>query len=119
MSEVIKKRVLNYWFKIVTCTNRSKLTSVTYKLMSQLHRTDGKYTSGWMNFAKQSLDELGLSFIWLTQDSLESHHFAWFKDTINRQINDQFVANWRSRIDDSISCSNYKLYKGSVNVKDI
>ena len=54
----------------------------------------------------------GLIVHLLTQDSLKSCHFAWFKDTVCRRINDQFVANWRSKIEDSISCSNYKLYKG-------
>ena len=118
MSEVIKKRVLNYWFRIITCTNRFKLTSIMYKLMSQLYKPDGRHVSGWVNFVKQSLDELGLSFIWLTQDSLESCHFAWFKDTVCRRINDQFVANWRSKIEDSISCSNYKLYKGQFECEN-
>ena len=111
MAEHIRKRVLNYWFKIVTCKNESKLTRIMYKLMLSHYNTNGNCKSGWLSFVKKSLDELGLSFIWLTQGSLESCHFELFKDIISRQVKDQFVSNWRSKVNDSTSCTNYRLYK--------
>ena len=60
MAELIKKRVLNYWFQIVTCRNEYKLTSIMYKLMLSHYNTNGNCKPGWLNFVKKSLDELGL-----------------------------------------------------------
>ena len=79
ISEVIKARVLNFWFKTVTCQNSRKLCKVMYDLLLSMFKKNIGLTSNWLKYVKQSLDRLGLSFIWLTQGSLTPDMASWFK----------------------------------------
>lgn len=109
--EIIKSRVLNFWFKTVTCKNDRKLSNIMYKTMYSMYINKGDFQCDWLKYVKNSLDELGLSFIWLAQGALEREMSNWFKNLINVRIKDQFLATWQSKVFESQNCTNYRLFK--------
>ena len=111
LCETIKSRVLNYWFKIVTCQNNRKLCKIMYNLLLTMFKKNEGFKSQWLKYVKQSLDSLGLSFILLTQGTLTQDMAYWFKRTVDERIKDQFIADWQSKIYESNNCVNYRLYK--------
>ena len=40
------------------------------------------YVSKWLKYVKTSLDELGLSFLWISQDLLVKEQLDWFKNML-------------------------------------
>jgi hypothetical protein len=57
------------------------------------------------------LEDLGLSFVWITQGTLDKSQQTWFKNTVNRQIKDRFITVWRAGTEASPNCINYRLFK--------
>ena len=111
MCDTIKSRVLNFWFKIVTGQNDRKLCKIMYNLMLNIFKKNVGIASRWIKYVKQSLDELGLSFIWLTQSTLTSDMSHWLKKTVDACIKDQFISNWQSKLRDTDNCVIYRLFK--------
>ena len=54
MSILIKKRMLNYWTKILK-SNQCKLNKVMYDIMYDLHSRD-LYTSEWIKCIKETIE---------------------------------------------------------------
>ena len=108
----IKSRMLNFWCSIVT-GKQSKISCILYKLMFRLHN-DGVLHSNWLLSIQRVLDELGMSHLWLSQN-VYSH--SSFKNIVKRGLQDQFVQNWRSKIYESSSCLNYRVFKDSFELE--
>ena len=75
--------------------------------MFRLHN-DVVLHSNWLLSIQRVLDELGMSHLWLSQN-VYSH--SSFKNIVKRCLQDQFVQNWRSKIYESSSCLNYRVFK--------
>ena len=54
-----------------------------------------------------TLNTLGLSDLWLSHDTFYSQ--AAFKNKVKTRISDQFKQAWKSNIDESEKCLNYRL----------
>ena len=117
MDVTIKKRVLNYWFKMVSSKNPCKINVVLYKLLVKLDSSDESYKSPWLTYVKNSLNELGLSFLWINQDNINIVNHNWFKSAINLRINDQFQAKWVSTVQNSDSCIIYRIVKQKFGIE--
>ena len=115
VSDVIRSIVLSFWFKIVTCSNDRKLVCIMYKLARKMFENHDIYVSKWLKYVKTSLDELGLSFLWISQDLLVKEQLDWFKNTVHSKISDSFMAKWRASVYESPSCINYRLFKSTFS----
>ena len=65
----------------------------------------------WLKYVKSTLDNLGLSYLWLNQSQLSNMSKGQFKNLIKTRIRDQFVTNWRSDVFESDSCVIYRMFK--------
>ena len=106
LSTQIKSRVLNYWGKIVN-SKHDKIISILYRTTHNLY-TLNNIKSDWVCFVRNNLNDLGLSHFWINQN-VESP--ASFKNTVNLRLRDHFMQNWRSTINNSSKCLNYRIYK--------
>ena len=112
MEEIVKMRILNYWFKIVRCKNPDKLTSKIYSLLYSMSISNGNnFNSPWLDYVKSSLNSLGMSFIWLQQKNLHFVNDMWFKNAVKLRIHDQYRCKWHSTVMDSSSCTFYRMIK--------
>ena len=76
--------------------------------MHFLHEND-LFHSDWVKTVHDTLNTLGLSDIWLSHDIFHSR--AAFKIKVKTRISDRFKQEWKSNIDESEKCLNYRLYK--------
>ena len=58
----------------------------------------------WINFIKNCLDELGLSYIFDSQ--ARNINPAWFKQEIKKRLKDAFVQDWSRDLCDNKACTN-------------
>ena len=115
IAELIKMRVLNYWFKIVTCENVSKINVMLYNVLWKLHvlhsGDESYYESPWILYVKNNLNDLGLSYLWNNQGNLQTVNNLWFQKAIKLRIEDQYKSKWRSELLESNSCTAYRIFK--------
>jgi len=107
----IKSRILNYWFKIVTCTE-NKLSVHLYNLMLAISKNN-IVENKWLQYVEQSLNNLVLSNIWSNQG--KGIHKIWFKGYIKQLLHDQYLQNWFASLNDSSKCLHYKTFKASFS----
>ena len=70
---------------ILTCDENNtcnKISSISYRLLLKLHVLDA-YTSPWLNFVKDTLNNIGLSGIWSSQSLPASREC--FRQSIKRE----------------------------------
>ena len=106
LDKVIKFRVLNYWGKLVN-SKHDKISYMMYKLMLKLH-SHNIYHSPWLNYVKESLEQLGFANYWYSQ-SVESNHV--FSKLIKQRIRDQYTQYWNEQIFSLSKCSTYRIFK--------
>ena len=107
----IKSRVLNYWFRLCHPDYKDKISSHIYKLLYKLYIND-LYVSPYVNFVKNTLQEIGLNGIWLNQENMNFSPL-WFKEKVKRCLLDNFVHNWYSSLDNENILLNYRMFKSS------
>lgn len=104
----ITSRVLCFWFKMINGRNKYKLSHMLYKCMFGMYM-DGYFKCGWLQFVKDKLDSLGLSYMFLTQATEMSLEF--FKATVKQKCKDQFIQNWNADLQENPLCTNYRIFK--------
>lgn len=62
----------------------------------------------WLKFVHKSLDNLGMSNLWLNNIATNLH---FFKNLVKTRLRDQYAQEWSSCVNDSGKCLNYKMYK--------
>ena len=85
----IKLRMLNFWSKLL-CEN-NKLSSSIYKLLYEMH-SRGVCNTPWLEYVKSTLNELGLTYVWDSQISINRLDMAYIKQLLI----DQFCQKWIS-----------------------
>ena len=91
----IKLRMISFFNRIMK--NENKLSSVMFKLMYQLQQ-DGIGTFKWVTSVQNIFDNCGLSYIFFNQQYID---FSLFKPLIKQTLQDQFIQNWFSSIENS------------------
>ncbi len=101
----IKSRILNYWAKIIN-TNDHRLSKILYKLLHTCH-TENNKISAWINNIEYILCNIGYNYNWISQSANQK----CFKHNVKSRIQDQFLQNWNSLVNNSSSCTNYRTFK--------
>ena len=102
----IKSRVLCYWSKILNAKD-DKICKLLYDTALNLHNA-GSVKFSWIEYIKSSLDSLGMSEYFTSQNVVSIPHF---KSLVKSRISDQFLQNWNNTIMNSPKCLVYRLYK--------
>jgi hypothetical protein len=105
-----KARMMSFWYNLVSESSKGKLSSVMYKYLHQLYTKKDDYKSPFLRYVESTLNELGLSGIWLTQFKLNVS-IEWFKGKLKQSLRDQYIQQWLSDIDTRDIFYNYRLYK--------
>ena len=85
----IKTRAVSFWSKL--CTGKqSKLSFLIYLILVCLHEQK-LYSSEWIVFIINVLDECGLSNIWQMQHEVNPE---WIKRQVELTLQDQFLQKW-------------------------
>ena len=67
------------------------------------------YCSPWIVFVKNSLDRLGLSYIFDSQGYNVNN--AWFGKIVKLRLHDCYRQTWTNELEIHENCDNYRLYK--------
>ena len=89
----IKVKVLCYWIRPIT-GRREKLANVSYQCLFHLDAAH-LYTSPWLKEVKCTLNNFGLSDVWLQQEVFNP---VWLRKTIEQRLRDQWITQWYSNI---------------------
>ena len=98
--------MLNFWLCLVTKKKDGCIDKTLYSHLFEMQQNRNN-AHQWNNFIKNSLDELGLSYIF---DSRNINP-AWFKLEIKNRLSDAFMQDWSRDLCDNKACTNYKLFK--------
>ena len=101
-----KLQMITYWAKLIKGKS-NKLSNVMYRVL-YTDSIANKYEYKWISFIKNTLDELGLSYIWINNDFPS---IVWIKNKVSRSLKDSFMQSWQANIEASSKCLNYKLFK--------
>ena len=106
-----KSRSLMYWYNLVSTDNCNKLSSIVYRLLYKMH-IDGTHECLYLKFIKSTLIEIGLPYVWEIQstNNLNRH---WFKNYIKTTLQNQFVQNWQSTLDNNSIYTTYRMIKSN------
>lgn len=105
----IKCRVLNYWSRLINPLFHDKISSTVYRLLFKLHNA-GLFDSSYISFIRNTLNELGMSDLWLNQTNINTSSNV-FKNKVKRALEDQFLQSWYHSIDNDSICCNYRMFK--------
>jgi hypothetical protein len=67
------------------------------------------FISQWLRFVRAILDNSGMSFMYI--DNNANYDFNWFKAATSMKINDCFIQEWSSALNNSESMIIYRLFK--------
>ena len=104
-----KLRMMTYWYKLVTCQNDNKLSSVTYKFFLKLKEAGG-YESPFLKTVEKTLNDVGLPGVWIHQNNL-NYSLECFKKMIKKRLEDIYIQNWYTEVNERESCYNYRMFK--------
>jgi hypothetical protein len=101
--------VSSFWFKLVKERSKNKLSSVMYKFLYQMYIKE-EYKSPYLQCVETTLNELGMSGMWLCQLELDVST-PWLKASIKQRLQDQYTHQWILDVDSRDLFYNYRLYK--------
>ena len=105
----IKRRVVNYWFKISRCEKQQKIAKCVYDTMCSF-KTYNCYMDPWLHYVEESLGKAGMAFVFNIASN-DCFDFEWFKHAFKLRIEDGFKQEWHDSINNSNSCITYRLFK--------
>lgn len=108
----LKSRALGYWATLLT-GSEYKLSFVLYRLLYNLD-LHGIFTSGWISFVKNTLNECGFGNLWLSQNIPSK---AWFLKAVKLRLTDQSTQTWSSQVFQQTKCVNFRMFKEMLSLE--
>ena len=97
--------VIKYWLKIIQLDNIKYVRIVYDALYRQIVTKPNK--KSWVTSVRDLLQSLGFNDVWLFQGV---GHISIFLSSVKQRINDVFVQNWYSELQDSTRARSYILF---------
>ena len=72
----------------------------------------GLFDSKWLKSVKETLDNCGMSHVWLRPCSANPE---WFKMAVKRKLTDIYIQKWTAEKHSNILCTNYRIFKTNFN----
>ena len=109
--------MINFWCRLFT-NSHNKLSFIMYKLLLQMHEDDSStFTSLWILKIKSILNNCGMSYVWLNQDTINTKNCNNLKHNLKTTLYDSFVQNWKSEIHNNTACIIYRIFKDEHNLE--
>ena len=102
----IYRRMVCYWARLIS-GKQSKLSALLYKIMLNHNLTNGT-NYNWINTVKNTLDNLGMGDVWITQSFISVNCLS---QQIKQRQHDQYLQTWKDNISQSSRGNTYRLYK--------
>jgi hypothetical protein len=109
----IKIRTVFYWARLIV-DKQTKYSYILYRKCRQLNENHNMQFS-WILFVKQIFNECGFSNIWETE---HFNNIEYLKCLIKQRLEDQFLQNWNSLVQNSSKAINYKTFKTEFKYKE-
>ena len=106
IKKLIESRMLNFWIRIIV-SKTSKLSHTVYDILKIMFDLE-IYRNPWLVKIKNTLDKLGLSYLWFDNQSINPR---WFKATIKTRLDDVYSQNWHAEMFSNSLCLNYRIFK--------
>ena len=88
--------IIKYWLKVINCENNKYVSKIYFMLKNDLELFPNKIN--WCTLVKDLLCTLGFYDAWLFQNVGDEKVFLF---QVKQRLNDHFVQNWLSRIENS------------------
>ena len=111
----IKCRMVNFWHKLATSSN--KICVQMYKLLLKEAANDENGTSSWLTFIKSILNSSGFTYVWNSQGL--SVNKNWLKCALFQSLKDQFIQKWKNDLSVSTTCNTYRCINVSFGYENI
>lgn len=95
--------IIKYWFKVLSAQD-NKYVKMVYDLMMRDMELFPRKTN-WASLVKNLLMSLGFYDVWLNQGV---GNVNVFMNVLKQRLNDNFIQNWHSRLDESSRAVFYK-----------
>lgn len=95
--------IIKYWFKVLTVQD-IKFVKLVYNLMLRDIELYPRKTN-WASLVRDLLMSLGFYDVWLSQGV---GNVGAFMNVFKQRLNDNFIQNWHSRLDESSRATFYK-----------
>ena len=104
----IKCRLLGFWYRLhqSSASGSKKISCLMYDFVRQQNEITQFYFP-WIQFVKDCLNNLGLSFIY----DNPVYSLDQFKRIVKQRLRDQFIQSWKNDIATKGICCNYRMYK--------
>ena len=111
-----KARLLSFWYSqcLDMKNNSKKISSCMLRLSQSLIENGVDFA--WLNFVRNTLDNLGLTYIWRNFETCSLSLNQFKKLTMDR-LKDQFLQFWNNQIQTNEICMNYRIFKTSFNLE--
>jgi hypothetical protein len=113
-----KCRMLNFWYKLAYSNCSNKLSCVVYRFLFKLYESE-VFKSQFLQSVHNTLNELGFGNFWQNQstENVPRESLTSFKTLIKNRLQDQFVQNWLSEINNNELYYNYRMFKDNFEVE--
>ena len=107
-------RMLTYWYKLVTCTNKNKFSCVMYRFLLKLQEKD-VFHSTFLLKVEDTLKAIGQHSFWINQAHLRSS--PAFKVLMKKCLRDKYIQDWYNEVNVKDVCYNYRMFKTSFGME--
>jgi hypothetical protein len=101
----IQTRVISYWSKLITSSDRKLSTDIYTLLLYNFNNTNVRATTfKWLKNIKNILYSCGMQNVWST------HFFPnskWITCSVHQKLKDIFLNEWYETVENSSSCKIY------------
>ena len=104
----IQCEILNFWQGLTTKKKEGCIAKTHYSHLFEIQQNRDN-TCQWVNFIKNCLDDLGISYIFDSQG--RNINPLWFKLEIKKNICDVYIQIWNSDLYDNKVCTNCRILK--------
>ena len=105
LENIITSRMVAFWHNL-RVGKEGKISSILLKFLKSQFDSNS-FQSKWCQKINNTLNQLGLSYIW----NYEGVHMSQLKTYMKEKLMDLFIQNWYADIETNSLCGNYKFFK--------
>ena len=104
--------MIKFWHKL-SIDNQGKVSSCMLKTLKECFDFN-IFKSEWLLNIKNTLDNCGLSFVWLYPTSVTTE---WLYKKVNTLLKDNFIQYWSQKCEDCNKSCHYSLFKPTFGLE--
>ena len=113
---IIKSRIMNYWYRLVSPENNNKLSALVYKCLLFMYR-EGAHENQYLKNVHKILIDTGLPYVWETHD-ISLVNKTWFTNHIKNHSQDMYILQWHTDLVNSSMYQTYRIFKNNFSCEN-